>query len=34
MSDAQKRQFLGENAYRFIEELLPEYERAPIFQGA
>jgi predicted TIM-barrel fold metal-dependent hydrolase len=33
-NDRDKELFLGENAYQFVKDLLPEYERAPIFQRA
>jgi predicted TIM-barrel fold metal-dependent hydrolase len=31
MNDEQKRRFLGDNAYMFVADLLPGYERSPIF---
>lgn len=32
-SDAEKDQFLGKNAAGWIESVLPDYERAPLFRG-
>lgn len=33
MSQKEREQFLGENAYAFVEDLLPDYQKAPIFGG-
>lgn len=33
LSENEKRQYLGDNAYGWIKEILPEYDRAPIFDG-
>jgi hypothetical protein len=33
-TDAEKEAFLGANAYNFVEELLPAYQKAPVFSNS